>query len=244
MGGCCCVFVVANWCCVWRWACCHAPPLGCCRRYYSFDSIEPLVETGDIFLFSGTKQIRVCTGSHWSHMGIALHDTDGRFGPKGFKYVFEENFGFPGWEHSDVRLLRDKITTYKKGKVDIGWRSLKVDDRMRERIASSIERRRGARYEHNLARMGMAMLDCCPCCEMSSETTRESDPQRAMFCSELVAAVLQDVELLPLEPPPHEYIPRDFDSVCGGNKESQFVSRLNLEKLCLLRRKSNAWSFF
>jgi len=244
--GCCFAYVCLNWCCVWRWVCCHGPPVGCCRRYCSFDYIEPLVETGDIFLFSGTKEIRLCTGSHWSHMGIALHDTEGQFGPKGFKYVFEENFGFPGWEHADLRLLREKVTTYKKGRVDIGWRSLKVDAETRKVIAHSIARHRGAPYEHNLARMTLAMLDCCPCCEMGIERDTNDD-RHTMFCSEIVACVLQDAHLLPREPhgpPPHEYIPRDFDGTWGGNLESYYVSLSGLQELYLIKRSSNSWSFF
>eukprot|EP00662_Eupelagonemidae_sp_cell21_P053298 gene53298-38920_t len=115
---CCGRHVVPNWCCAWRWPCCVAPPAGLCRRYWGYDDIAGEVCTGDLFLFSGNRMLRVAGSTHWSHVGVVLCDTDGEHGPPGRKYIFEANHDKAGWDHCDLRLLREKVVTYKGGATD------------------------------------------------------------------------------------------------------------------------------
>lgn len=170
---------------------------------------------------------------------MVLRDTQGEHGPPGLLYVFEANFGNPGWDHCDIRLLRQKLETYKSGKTDLAWRPLEdVDDEERQKISAAILKRRGTPYDHNMKRMAMAALDCCTCVEMEGQEHGE------MFCSQCVAQVLIDAGILPGPPegpPSGEYLPRDFDIVPSGTAEHAEMSAL-LGDIHRISRFSNKWT--
>lgn len=240
---CCFGFVLPNCCCAWRWLCCQAryacSLCPCCCRYWSFDDIEPKIQTGDILLFAGAFNVRVGAQSHWSHVGMALRDDEGLHGPKGLLYIFEANFNDGiGWDHCDIRLLREKCATYKNGSTDCAWRSLAMTDEQRQQINSIILKYRGDPYDHDLTHMMYAALDCCPCCEAKKQK------RNSKFCSQIVAHVLMKVGVLPKPPkgpPAGEYLPRDFTKVWGGTAESRNL-RSKLGRLHIMRRPKNKWT--
>jgi len=231
---CWCIFwyVLPNCCCAWRWFCCRS-------CVHDFDDIEEEIETGDVILFCGTMSTRIGGESHWSHAAICLRDTKGEHGPPGLLYVFEANFGRPGWNHCDIRLLREKLETYKGGKTDMAWRPLyDADDETRQKISAAILKNRGAPYDHNMKRMAMAALDCCPCVEMEDQGHGE------MFCSQCVAQVLIDAGVLPgppVGPASGEYMPRDFDIVPSGGAEHAALTDV-LGDMYRIKRFSNKWT--
>lgn len=230
---CCCGYVLPNCFCAWRWPCCQAPYCCCGRSYWDFSEIEPKIKTGDIFLFCGTNSTRVGGQSHWSHIGVALRDDDGDIGPTGLLYVFEANFGRPGWNHCDLRLLEEKIETYKGGATDCGWRPLLAGPEKKAALTKAILHHCGAKYDHNLQHMFMAAVDCCSCFDVGT-----TDHKREMFCSQAVAQVLQDAEVLPGPPdgpPACEYLPRDFGIMPGCNTESGLANKI-VGKLHMMKR--------
>lgn len=229
---CWCVFgyVLPNCCCAWRWPCCQAPSSCCCRHYWPWSDLEPQVRTGDIFLFCGTFGTRIGGQSHWSHVGVALRDDEGKVGPKGMLYVYEANFGRPGWDHCDLRIMREKIITYKDGATDTAWRPLKLtemqldEETTRQKLTEAILHHCGCSYDHDMKHMFAAAVDCCPCFEVKNDI--ESGQVREMFCSQAVARVLQEAGVLPLPPagpPSCEYLPRDFGLMPGCNDESRLL---------------------
>merc|ERR1712093_273866 len=178
-----------------------------------------------------------------SHVGVALRDDAGDCGPKGLLYVYEANFGRPGWDHCDLRLMREKIETYKGGATDCAWRPLQRDkagnvpgDEQRRRLVQAILHHCGASYDHDLRHMFMAAMDCLPCLEVGSDAT--SGQKREMFCSQAVARVYQEAEIMaqpPHGPPACEFLPRDFGVMPGCNDESRLVGEL-LGPLHMIKR--------
>eukprot|EP00931_Biecheleriopsis_adriatica_P054649 TRINITY_DN32180_c0_g1_i1.p1 TRINITY_DN32180_c0_g1~~TRINITY_DN32180_c0_g1_i1.p1 ORF type:complete len:399 (-),score=77.80 TRINITY_DN32180_c0_g1_i1:24-1220(-) len=231
---CCFWYIIPNCFCIWRWALCH--------KYWKVEEVIDEMQTGDILLFCGTMSTRIGGQAHWSHAGIVLRDTEGHQGPPGLLYVFEANFDRPGWNHCDIRLLREKLETYKKGATDIAWRPLKCEGReeeVRRAVADSIFRHRGSPYDHDLQRMALAAIDFCPCFEV-----RRRGSARDMFCSQAVAQVLQDAGVIPGPPegpPACEYLPRDFGIVPSGNEERALLDA-KLGYVRLIARQNNKWT--
>jgi len=225
---CCFCHVVPNWCFAFK------------RGRTDYDDIEGELKSGDLMLFCGSAQFRALGTSYWSHAGVVFRDHYGEQGPPGLLYIFEANTGRPGWGHSDLRLCREKILTYKDGTVDVAWRPLVgVSDQQRERIGAAVARHRGALYDHSLARMVLGALDCCPCLEEADDAGRVE-----MFCSQIVAAVWQDMGVLPGPPegpPSGEYLPRDFDTVPGFNVEHELCDEFLGERVMLRRWNEDSW---
>jgi len=239
---CCCGYVVPNWCFAWRWPCCQAPWSCCFRSYWDFDEIEPEIETGDVFLFCGDNMTRFGGQSHWSHAGIALRDDTGIVGPKGILYLFEANFGRPGWDHCDLRILREKVLTYKKGTTDCCFRKLIATDEQRDLCAKAIVKHCGCAYDHDLMHMTAAAIDFCPCFEVGAKSQKTQ-----MFCSEAVANILQVAGVLaapPDGPPPEEYLPRDFGArfPIGMNSESRRVNEVMGDSKMIQRADPGKWT--
>lgn len=235
--GCIFWYIVPNCFCVWRWACCHT--------YWKLEDIEDKMQTGDVLLFAGTMSTRIGAQSHWSHAGIVFRDDEGLEGPAGLLYVFEANFDRPGWDHCDLRLLHEKLLTYKKGATDMAWRPLQLDDvdddedEIRRQIGIAIGNQRGSPYDHNLKRMAHAAIDFLPCCEVKHDTRR-----REMFCSQAVVQVLMDARVIPRPPsgpPSSEYIPRDFDGIPSCTQEQNIMSSV-LGPIHFIARQKNKWT--
>lgn len=229
-------FVLPNCCCAWRWVCFQAGwP---CQRYWKYTDIESQIQTGDLLLFSGAFQVRIGAQSHWSHIGVACRDDKGEHGPPGLLYVMEANFTEGGWDHCDLRLLRERCATYKSGASDVSWKPLIISEAQRDAISKSIAKWRGEQYDHDLKRMALAALDCCPCCE------KKQEQRRAMFCSQLAAQLLIDAGVLeapPLGPPANEYLPRDFSLLWGGTAENAALRKV-LGPSYIIRRPKDTWT--
>merc|ERR1712194_937838 len=115
---------------------------------------------------------------------------------------------------------------------DVAWRPLLIQPEARACISASIAEHRGDPYDHDKVRMMYAALDCCPCCEK-----KDNQRMHAKFCSQVVAQVLQDADVLPKPPhgpPANEYLPRDFGLVWGGTSES-FLARSKLGPMHIVR---------
>lgn len=182
---------------------------------------------------------------HYSHVGCAFRDTAGVIGRAGLLYVFESNFGRGGWDHCDLRLLREKVATYKGGTTDCAWRPLneEIEDlpAARQRIGKAILEFCGCKYDHDLMHMFMAAADFCPCFE-----ERMGRDENTMFCSEAVAHVLQSADVLskpPDGPPAGEYLPRDFGTRAPGcNAESELANDILGPVYMIQRTNKNAWT--
>merc|ERR1711871_1746070 len=93
------------------------------------------------------------------------------------------------------------MADYKHGRTDVAYRKLPrelLTPELREKFDVAVnETFKEVPFDHDLKRGFKAIFDCCPCCEHSDETLHgESGKIHAMFCSELVAAVYQEVGLL------------------------------------------------
>merc|ERR1711934_253396 len=230
---CLCTVLIPNMCC-WSYNCCSK----CC--YHEFDALEPQMDTGDIFIFGGTRVLKYAQMSPFSHLGMVYVDTEGwvrdvlgQAYPKGTKFIFEANYSGDGtYDGACFVPLKYKVVNYKKGRTDVVYRALgesaKKDPNWRKKMDDAVKLLQNTPYDHNEARGLNAILDCCDCCERAADNLDENKEQ-AMFCSELIAAVYQKAGLLasPPEGPPHsEYVPRDFANHISANIESGLLEKL------------------
>jgi hypothetical protein len=213
--------------------------------------VLPEMDTGDVVIFSGTRFLRWMQASHWSHVGMVYNKIE----PDGSsqKFLFEANYG-SGFDGSCLVPLRHKIVDYKHGRTDVAYRRLPagvLNAELRAKFKSAVETTfKDVSFDHSLARGANAIFDCCPCCEHSDETLRGHDGKiHAMFCSELIASVYQDVGLLPGPlnegqkegPPASEYVPRDFAEDPGCNVERSMLQHVGLGSLVWIARRDLSW---
>eukprot|EP00658_Telonema_sp_P-2_P017870 TRINITY_DN16978_c0_g1_i13.p1 TRINITY_DN16978_c0_g1~~TRINITY_DN16978_c0_g1_i13.p1 ORF type:complete len:363 (+),score=87.31 TRINITY_DN16978_c0_g1_i13:50-1138(+) len=230
--GCLCCVMLPNMCC-WQYKLCSS----CC--YSSFQELEPQLDTGDVFVFGGTRILKYAQMSTFSHLGMVYVDREGwvkdhagRQWPKGTKFIFEANYSGDGqYDGACFVPLEYKVRNYKKGRTDVAYRPMgratKEAPGYYDRMDHAVKTLQHTPYDHDEARGLNAILDCCSSCERADDTTGEAEP--AMFCSELIIAVYQIAGVLakPPDGPPHsEYVPRDFAKQCSANIESRLLEEL------------------
>merc|ERR1712203_1034703 len=116
------------------------------------------------------------------------------------------------------------------------------DARIHERMAQAIDkilpeiRDRG--YEENWHHMVRAYCDSCEICGCGANKRDES----TLFCSELLALILQRGEVLGMERPSDEFVPEDFLSSDGKMVEkANMVKGFGLSPVLELRLDKLAW---
>jgi len=217
--------------------------------YVPYDSIEDKMDTGDVVLFAGNRILRWAQCSHWSHIGMVWVKTN-EDGSKE-KFIFEADYGVSKGKAYDGSLmvpLKKKITEYKDGATDVAWRGLAkgtLTPELRAKIDAAVEKYKDVPFDHSLKRGFNAICDCCMCCENDDEALHgDGGKIHAMFCSEILAAIYQDVGLLPIPPfgpPADEYVPRDFSEDPACNIERTLLNNINFDKLHWIERTNMSW---
>ena len=175
----------------------------------SYESIRPLLKTGDLVLFSGkggiSEGIKWFTGSRWSHIGVVMRL------PDQFDAVLlweSTTLGtaadvFSGRIEKGVMLvpLSARLRNYRG---EVAVRMLSVQDRSPVIRAASVVREKYKRtpYERNYWELFRSAYD-----GLFGQNRRDTS---SLFCSEAVAELYQAAALLPGDPPSNEYTPEDF----------------------------------
>lgn len=176
------------------------------NRLAEYNEIRPNLKTGDLVLFSGeglvSTGIKVSTFSKWSHVGM----------------VFEipEHDLIMLWESTTMSKMKDfdsgevlkgvqLVPLSERIKVfngDIGIRCLKnkLTKHQLQRVSQLRHEFKGRPYEQNKIELILAALPGHIDEDLSS-----------LFCSELIAEVLQEIILLSDGRPSNDYNPGDFD---------------------------------
>lgn len=180
-----------------------------------FKEIETDLRTGDILLFSGkgiaSAGIKRILGCAWSHVGLVVRTA-----------------------RSDLPLLLEStpcrdLVDVVSGRVDGGVRLVSLSERLAtfegavavrrlnrplapaqlDRLADLLRQLRGRPYERRLLELLLSVSD-------RVDLKREN--LTSLFCSELIAEILQGIGLLEDigqgGRPSNEYTPRHFSSAC------------------------------
>jgi len=174
-----------------------------------YEEIRPLLNTGDIVLFSGKSfiswLIKKITGSPWSHVGLVLKS--------------QELDSILIWESTTL----NNIPNIENGRIAAGVQISSLSERIRhyngtvgirllearrtpEFIRAMIDLKnevRGYKYEQNKIKLIRSALDLF-------WWQKNRKDLRSIFCSELVAEAYQRVGLLDTNKVSSEYTPSDF----------------------------------
>eukprot|EP00164_Ancoracysta_twista_P007495 GFYU01010646.1.p1 GENE.GFYU01010646.1~~GFYU01010646.1.p1 ORF type:complete len:611 (-),score=127.06 GFYU01010646.1:235-2067(-) len=170
------------------------------------DRLDEFVDTGDIVLFHSQNfaagLVQRLTASKWDHVGMVL---------KKFNRTWLlESTGAGGVQ---VYRLASRLRGYHEelGST-IALRKFESPDHelLGKRIFEFVSRVKGRDYNSNLGDFATAWLKQTDIFKgMFSQDKRESNHQR-LFCSQLIAATLKQIEVLPDTKPSSEYLPKDF----------------------------------
>lgn len=175
---------------------------------HSYDSLRPRVDTGDLILFSGkgglSAGIKWLTRSRWSHIGMAL-----RLPEWDVVLIWESTLLNDiedvelGGIRQGVQLspLSHRITAYEG---DVAIRHLEVarTPAMLASLNALRQEVKGRSYEKSHLQLLKSAYD--------GPFGDNKDDLSSLFCSELIAEAYQRMGLLPGQPPPNEYTPKDF----------------------------------
>merc|ERR1712113_445571 len=107
-----------------------------------------------------------------------------------------------------------------------------IPERMAQAIDKILPEIRDKSYGENWGHMVSAYCDSCEMCGCGVNKSDES----TLFCSELVALILQRSEVLGMERPPDEFVPEDFLSSDGKMvEEANMVKGFGLGPVLELR---------
>lgn len=174
-----------------------------------YEEIRPLLNTGDIVLFSGkgfiSWLIKKVTQSPWSHIGLVLKSTE-----LDSILLWESTTlnNIPNLENgrvtSGVQLssLSERIRHYK-GTVGIRILEHRRTPEFISTILALKDEVRGRKYEQNKIKLIRSALDLF-------WWQRNRKDLNSIFCSELVAEAYQRLGLLDAAKVSSEYTPSDF----------------------------------
>ncbi len=162
-------------------------------RKSKFRSLKPKPQTGDLLFLSGAsfseKAIKTWIGCPFSHVAMVVRDDDGT------KYLMEADVGQGYREGPRMIPLSEKLHRWKGNRV--GFIRRLVNDGQRPSKESLLA------ILHPLLSVPMDM-------SMLTWATADLFPHRigeGMFCSELVALLMQGTGLLGTDKPPWWYSP-------------------------------------
>jgi hypothetical protein len=191
-------------------------------RTITYESLEPKLRTGDVFLFHGksaiSKTIERGTRSRFSHAAMVVRPHRSRR-----PYL---------WQTGPVKIVGDRLTRTDHGGAQLGDLReallLMTDPSYADQpYVRRMHVRRTPDFEA-LAMMVVADIDGRPFPKMTqmlrqwkAGQRRVDESDRTLFCAELVAETLMRMGLLLLDPPPNAYSPQHF---------SEQYRRLHLQK--------------
>lgn len=175
-----------------------------------YEQIRDQLKTGDIILFSGnsgvSKFIRFFSASRWSHVGMVVRIDD-----------WDAILLWESTSLSGVKDAMDKIpkkgvqTVYLSQRVetyngDLALRPLNkpITDTMKQALVSLRKKLKNRPYEKSKVELAKSLID------MGFLSENEEDLS-SVFCSELVAEALQEMNVIPQTTPSNEYTPKDFE---------------------------------
>jgi hypothetical protein len=177
----------------------------------SYETIEPRLRTGDVFLFHGksaiSKKVERGTRSRFSHASMVV-----RPDPSQPPFL---------WQTGPVKIVRDRLTRTDHGGAQLGdlkealllMTSPEYGD---QPYLRQLNVNRTPEFEQ-LAMMIVSDIDGRPFPTMTqmmrqwkAGQSRRSESDRTLFCAELVAETFMRIGLLLLDPPPNAYSPKHF----------------------------------
>lgn len=165
-------------------------------------NIEEFIEAttnGDLLFFTGTtfgeKSIRWYHGSDWSHCSFVFRDTDTKTGID-TAFILESDLGQGHIDGPRVTRLKDKLKNWK-GPSLLAYRKYKGPLIKKEDILEIATDYYNQKYTFDRSMYSWFFSEY----PESSIYKKLKDP-KALFCSELIADVLQRLKLLG-----HDYIP-------------------------------------
>merc|ERR1719245_1504932 len=196
----------------------------CCKQYNepppdakSFQELQvdmKTFKTGDIILerspnTSNNNLVKIVGAAPWTHVGIVHKDDEGiaRFIEVVAKYHFRNNEIGPHF----IDLAKKGQTMY------IGHRSINRDltTEEMEKFKKGLDILSKKDYD-GTAQQFYAGCDCCSCLPCVGETCcglcskSEEERLEELFCSELVAELLQRTGISNKNVPSDEFVPADF----------------------------------
>ena len=161
----------------------------------SENEFKAMACTGDLLLFRGKDIVstlqRFVTKSEYDHVAFILKYASGRLalfeatGADGVSIVFWDDFKFYQWENLYSRLIYRKL-------------DFERTELILKELEGFIHSVYGKKYRISASKL------------MSNKHDKDPVNKRGYFCSELVAAALKALKLLPDDPPASRYWPGDF----------------------------------
>lgn len=177
----------------------------------SYETIEPRLRTGDVFLFHGksaiSRKVERGTRSRFSHASMVV-----RPDPAQPPFL---------WQTGPVKIVRDRLTRTDHGGAQLGdlkealllMTSPEYGD---QPYLRQLNVTRTPAFEQ-LAMMIVSDIDGRPFPTMTqmmrqwkAGQSRRSESDRTLFCAELVAETFMRIGLLLVDPPPNAYSPKHF----------------------------------
>lgn len=180
--------------------------------YTSLDVLRQ-AQTGDLIFLSGDslneRFIRWVTGGAYSHVGILVRELDNTTGLEEV-YVWEADLGQKHRSGPRSILLRDKLAHYKGLRVG-GWRRC-VSELNTEDVMNVVNK-------YINCEMDMVMTSWI----FSYRPKSPGDSLPKVFCSELVALTLQDLNVIPSDRRAVTFSPKDLEDIEGYELLQNFV---------------------
>lgn len=209
--------------------------MGCCRSKPEdvravvefFDVNTALLQTGDIILFSDTEKISgrlISFGTHseWTHCGVVIHSPS--LYPKHGPLLLESEMKYDDGlddistltkRKEGVRLvdLSSRLQTSKHQKIAVLRLQRSTQPSAAEKLAQKESLQLAAQkviadvsrspYERKAKELVYSAVDLTP-------LTHNAPDMSSVFCSELVAYALQELEIINRSESANEFTPRDF----------------------------------
>lgn len=181
-------------------------------EYLNFENITNVEDilnnskNGDLLFLSGSthgeKAIRWYHSSQWSHCSFIFRDVDENTG-KDIAYIFESDLGQGSKDGPRVMRLKDKLDRWK-GENIIAWKKYNGDIKTYDilKIATF--------YHINNYDFDNKMYSWFFSSNPNSFFYKYVKDEKKVFCSELVADVLQKLGIISKDHTPSWYTPKDI----------------------------------
>jgi len=176
-------------------------------------------DNGDIILMAGnTRGERACrwaSSSIFSHCGMLFREKHPET-KEDILYVWEADIGQGSKKGPRIMPVKDKLQRYRGFKI-LGWKPLDALKRPGlDRILQIVKKHSKKSLDSQMWPWVWGKLGSLTLSRWSK------DPQR-VFCSELLAMTLQDLEMIPKNRSPYLYSPQDFHRMLSPWSSTVFV---------------------
>lgn len=170
-------------------------------KMWLYEDERPLIRSGDILLWSDTpgivsKVIQRATGSRYSHTGLIL-----RTRKEGVLFTFESTSQNLWKQGVQINLLSDRVYQ-TKGKLFVRQLNKPLSEEQEDLLWSLRGKYMGRPYEASLVDLGLAAIGAHKWSGGTGDTS--------IFCSELNAIILQELDIMSIIRDPASYVPFDF----------------------------------